>query len=142
MQNEEKKEFWAIVSLMGHTQLAGFLSEYTMGGCSFLKLTIPETSKQPEWTRLFKDNSVYSIDPVTEDIARYRAEGLNVSPLSIWEVNSIIAKQLVDNGAVIIKKSDLPEGFVIPSDQPKNNNALGPWSEDEDELDDDDERPF
>jgi len=111
---EEKKEFWCICSLLEHNQLAGFLSEYTMGGSSFLKLTVPETSKQPEWTRLFKDNSVYSIDPCTEEVARYRAEQINVSPMAIWDVNEMFYKELEKKGKVIISKTDLPEGFMLP----------------------------
>ncbi|MCE7039266.1 hypothetical protein [Dyadobacter sp. CY312] len=132
MQNEEKKEFWALISLMGHVTLAGHLSEYTMGGCSFLKLTVPETSKQPEWTRLFKDNSVYSIDPVTEEVARYKAERLDIAPMSIWEADTMLKKHLEATGKVIIRKSDLPESFALPESGTHNTEF----------NDDDDEGPF
>lgn len=127
--NEEKKDFWCICSMMGHNQLAGFLSEFTMGGCSFLKLTIPETSRQPEWTRLFKDNSVYSIDPCTEEVARYRAEQINVAPMAVWDANDMLQKEITKQGKVILNKTDLPEGFMLPvvtePTQPE------PWEEDE-----------
>lgn len=129
-QQDEKKEFWAIVSLMGHQQLAGFLDEYTMGGCSFLRLTVPETAKQPQWSRLFKDNSIYAIDPCTEDVARWKAERLNVAPVTVWDAKDMLKKELESTGKVIIARDQLPEGFLLPEAAPAEN------SNDSDDYDD------
>lgn len=128
-QQEEKKEFWAIVSLMGHQQLAGFLDEYTMGGCNFLSLTVPETPKQPQWTRLFKDNSIYSIDPCTEEVAKWKAEQLEVAPITVWDASKMLKKELESSGKVIISKDQLPEGFLLP-EPAKNDPDLG-YNDDE-----------
>jgi hypothetical protein len=135
-QQDEKKEFWAIVSLMGHQQLAGHLDEYTMGGCSFLRLTIPETSRQPTWTRLFKDNSIYSIDPCTESVARYKAETLNIAPMTVWDANSMLEKQLSKEGKIVVSINSLPEGFKV---EPEVSDRGQYVYESEDN---DDERPF
>jgi len=134
-QQDEKKEFWAIVSLMGHQQLAGHLDEYTMGGCSFLRLTVPETTRQPSWTRLFKDNSIYSIDPCTESVARYKAETLNIAPMTVWDANSMLEKQLSKEGKVVVPINALPEGFKVEPEISDRGQYVY-------EQDDDDENPF
>jgi G3E family GTPase len=141
-QQEQKKEFWAIVSLMGHQQLAGHLDEFVMGGCSFLRLTVPETAKQPAWTRLFKDNSIYSIDPCTEPVARYKAETLNIAPMTVWDANSMLEKQLEKANKVVVNKADLPEGFLLPetSDQMMSTQCGADF--DDNDQDDDDEGSF
>lgn len=133
-QQEERKEFWAIVSLMGHQQLAGFLDEYTMGGCNFLRLTVPETPKQPQWTRLFKDNSIYSIDPCTEAVAKWKAERLNVAPVTVWDANDMLKKELENAGKVIISKDQLPEGFLLPKPAPAKNDDYYGHDEDQPDL--------
>ncbi|KAA6438844.1 hypothetical protein FEM33_15605 [Dyadobacter flavalbus] len=137
---EEKKEFWAIVSLLGHNQLAGFLDEYTMGGCSFLRLTVPETSKQPSWSRLFKDNAIYSIDPCTEAVAKWKAESLNIAPMTIWDANTMLEKNLALQGKVIVSKSELPEGFSAAQEVKAVSSHYGTNDDDNDIYDD--ERPF
>ncbi len=136
MQNEDKKEFYAIVSMMGHQQLAGLVDEYTIGGCSFLRITIPETTRQPSWSRLFKDNAVYSIDPCTEEVAKWKAESLNVAPMTIWDANGMLQKELEKNGKVVVRKSDLPEGFLLPIALPEQTEneyeeGNGPYPHDD-----------
>lgn len=134
-QQDEKKEFWAIVSLMGHQQIAGFLDEYTMGGCSFLRITVPETTRQPAWTRLFKDNSIYSIDPCTEDVAKWKAESLNVAPIIVWDANSMLEKQLEKNGKVVVSKDAFPEGFLL---EPATDHVESQRQDDFEDEDDND----
>lgn len=133
-QQEEKKEFWAIVSLMGHQQLAGFLDEYTMGGCSFLRLTVPETPKQPQWTRLFKDNSIYAIDPCTEAVAKWKAERLDIAPIAVWDATDMLKKELEKSGKVIVSKDQLPDWFLLAEPAPANNNDDFGHDEDQPDL--------
>jgi len=127
---EQKKEFWAIVSLLGHTTMSGFLSEYTMGGASFLKLDIPETSTQPAFSKLFTASSIYSIDPVSEDVARHQAERLKKAPLTVWEADSMLTKQLEKREQTIVNIADLPEGFLtkqIPVETNDDDNDDNPF---------------
>lgn len=79
-------EFWALVELFGHTKLAGFLSEQTIGGQSFVRVDVPDTSKQKGFTRLLGNGAIYAINPVAEDIARGLAESLQVKPVSPWDL--------------------------------------------------------
>ena len=34
--------FWAIVEIFGHQRIAGFLSEQTIGGQSFVRVDVPD----------------------------------------------------------------------------------------------------
>ena len=38
----EKKDQWAIVELFGHQRIAGKISEHAVGGCSFVRIDVPE----------------------------------------------------------------------------------------------------
>ena len=117
---------------MGHQQLAGYLSEYTMGGCSFLRLDVPETEHQPAFTKLFKDNAIYSIDPVDEETARYQAGILGRAPIEGWDFSKMLQKQIENRGQVPLNKKDLPEGFLLPQ-KSQINDDIADCDFDEDE---------
>lgn len=85
---------WAIVELMGHQQIAGAVSEQQLGG-NFLRIDVPETTQQGAFSRLVNPNTaVYAINPVTEDVARLKAEQLQVKPLEPWDIQTMNNKLL------------------------------------------------
>ena len=86
MTDTTKAEFFAIVELFGHTKLAGFVSEYTLGGQSFVRVEVPETKLQKGFTRLLGNGAIYAINPVAEDICKSMAERLQVKPISEWDL--------------------------------------------------------
>ena len=65
---------WAIVELFGHQQIAGYLSEQTIGGTTFLRVDVPETSRAAAYTKLYGAGAIYAITPTTEELARAAAE--------------------------------------------------------------------
>lgn len=95
----EQFEQWAILELMGRTKLAGFVREKTVAGAGFLHITIPSTTRQPEFSRLISPQSLFAINPVDEQTARVAAERFNEAPIQAWEIDSYInkAKQLAQN---------------------------------------------
>ncbi len=75
---------WAILELMGHRRLAGFVSEQQIGGASFIRVDVPgKTAKdKPTATQFYAPGSVYCITPVTETLARQVAIGSQPAPVT------------------------------------------------------------
>ena len=78
---------WALVELMGHSRIAGRVTDATIGGATFIRVDVPETSGgQPSHTRYFSPAAIYGISPVTEEIARGLAEELDNRPFNVYEL--------------------------------------------------------
>lgn len=84
---------WAIIELMGHRRLAGWLSEQEIAGRGFLRLDIPS---DPPATQLYSPSAVYCITPTTEALARAVAKTAQHSPVQRWELPA--APNVVDDG--------------------------------------------
>lgn len=96
-------EGWAILELMGHRKLAGFLSEQAIGGASFVRIDVPKAPPNPSldlralgdaeraaeaWavTQFYAPSAVYCITPTTEDLARKVAAGAQPTPVTRYEL--------------------------------------------------------
>jgi len=77
---------WAILELMGHRRLAGYLSEQTIGGASFLRLDVPGEGDATIATQFYAGAAVYCITPTTETIARAVAKRSDPAPVQRWEL--------------------------------------------------------
>ncbi len=82
--SEEKFDSWAIIELFGHTRIAGRLTEQTIGGQSFIRVDVPETEDKDAFTRFFGNGAIYSITPVSEEVARVAAKRMQVQPVRIY----------------------------------------------------------
>ena len=92
MDTPEKFESWAIVELFGHSQIAGKCSEQNIAGTNMLRVDVPETDKNPPFTRLLGHGAVYAINPVTEEVAKAWAKSLQVQPITVWDVREFMEK--------------------------------------------------
>lgn len=82
---------WAIVEVLGHKKVAGFVTEQTFGSAALIRVDVPET-QQPErrgyvgnrwgaiaprttgaYSKLIGVGSIYCITPCTEEVARKAA---------------------------------------------------------------------
>lgn len=91
---QEKFQEWVLLSLFGHKQLAGLLSEAEIGGGSLLRLDIPEVEGNPAFTKFVNVSSVYSIDPISEDTARRYAARLKAKPIEGWDLSSMVQTRI------------------------------------------------
>ncbi len=48
-----KFETWAILEIMGHVKLAGFVTEQTIAGSAFIRIDVPERGCVAGFTRFF-----------------------------------------------------------------------------------------
>jgi hypothetical protein len=88
---------WAILELMGHRRLAGYVREVELAGTGLLRLDVPDPTLQgvaldpldPEcWsaTQFYSPAALYCLTPTTEDVARKVAAGSDPAPVKRWEL--------------------------------------------------------
>jgi hypothetical protein len=84
---------WAILELMGHRRLAGFVTEAEVAGTKLLRLDVyapepPDTDEdeRPVATQLYGGAAIYCITPTTEEIARAVAATRRPEPVQRWEL--------------------------------------------------------
>lgn len=76
-------ESWAIVELMGHRKLAGFVSEVTMFGVVLMKIDVP---CDPPVTQYYGGQSIFSLTPTSEQLARQAAKASRPTPVHRYEL--------------------------------------------------------
>lgn len=81
------QEFWAIVEIMGHQQIAGKVSEETIAGAAMLRVDVPEVEDQPQFTKFYSASAIYAITPTEERIARAAASSMRARPVELWRLN-------------------------------------------------------
>lgn len=79
---------WAVLELMGHRRLAGYVTEQQIAGASFLRIDIPASGGVPAATQFYGPQAVYGITPCTEETALRAARIGRVEPVSRWELPS------------------------------------------------------
>lgn len=91
-QPSEKFDLWCIVELFGHTKIAGRCTEQNIAGTNMLRVDVPETDKQPAFTRFFGSAAIYAINPVDETTCRHVAGQLQVKPIEAWNISEVLKK--------------------------------------------------
>lgn len=82
--NGESFRTWAVVEIFGHERIAGEVSEQVIAGHGFVRVDVPELDGQAAFTRMYGHAAIYSITPVSEDIARRAAAGMRVRPVNVY----------------------------------------------------------
>lgn len=88
----EKFEAYALVELFGHQRMAGKVTEQSIGGASFIRIDVPETQRQPGFTRILNPSSIYAINPITIEAMTAMAENLNKAPIQAYDIQEVVNK--------------------------------------------------
>lgn len=92
-------EGWAIVELMGHRRLAGYVTEVELAGAGMLRLDVPgfihtettgEQEERGQATQFYSAAALYCLTPTTEEMARRIAELSRPQPVHPWELRPAI----------------------------------------------------
>lgn len=103
-ENAAPFEGWAVLELMGHRRLGGYVQEATVAGAGFLRIDVPGGGDAPaEATQFYSPSSVYCLTPVTEAMARAVAGRNRPQPVQRWELDP------VERG-VVVHAFDLDNG--------------------------------
>lgn len=100
MTDENKFDQWAIVELMGHQQIAGRVTEESIGGSAFIRVDVPEQPARkavqqwdsdqpsiPPYTRYLSSGAIYAINPCSEKVAKMAAERMRTRPAIPYAVH-------------------------------------------------------
>lgn len=107
MQTETKQSFdaWCLVELFGHAKIAGRCTEQNIAGTNFLRVDVPETDKQPAFTKLYGAGAIYAINPVDEKTATLFVKEINAGPITVWQGESF-TKKFTESNALLPEYSD------------------------------------
>lgn len=99
MSDKPKFDEWALVELFGHQKIVGRVSEATLAGGAFLRVDVPEVGGSPAFTRFYGPAAIFSINPISEEVARGLAVGTyRNEPVSRWELPQIADKVTSEEG--------------------------------------------
>lgn len=76
---------WAILELMGHRRIAGFVQQVEVFGAAMCRIDIPAADGKMT-TQLYGGSSIYCLTPTTEEIARRLAAQNQPRPVSPYEL--------------------------------------------------------
>jgi hypothetical protein len=88
--NQEKFDQWCVLDLFGHQRTAGHVTEATIGGCAFIRIDVPEGDGFR--TEFYGNGAIYSMRPVSEEIAREVVKSHSNPPVSSDEVSSLLKR--------------------------------------------------
>lgn len=69
-KDQETIETWAYVEIMGHSRVAGRVSERKIGVAVMLQVDVPKPDEGFSHTELYSPASIFSIKPTTEQWCR------------------------------------------------------------------------
>lgn len=80
-------EGWAILELMGHRKLGGYVREQNVAGAGFIRIDVPLARGEGNAaTQFYAPGALYCLTPTTEDVARRFAAGCQPEPVTRWEL--------------------------------------------------------
>lgn len=84
--NEQVEVFesWAIIELFGHYKLGGKVQETVVCGTKFLQIYCFDINGNQVATTIYSPTAIYSITPVTEEIAIRFGVKNPMTPASVW----------------------------------------------------------
>jgi hypothetical protein len=86
--SEEKTVFdqWCLVELMGHVRIAGKVTEEPLFGTSLLRVDVPGENGNTTMTRYFGGGAIYSITPLTKEVAMALAARIKPEPVTPYDI--------------------------------------------------------
>ena len=84
---KETFEGWAVLELMGHRKLAGYVREQVVAGAAMVRIDVPGPKGESiTATQFYSPAAVYCITPVTEELARKVAVSYQPAPVSRYDL--------------------------------------------------------
>lgn len=104
MSETTKDATWAIVEIMGHQKYAGLCTEQPVAGVNMLRIDVPESGAEPAFTKLFGGTAIFSMTPVSEEVARAVARSIQKAPVNVWELPADL-RQKIEQRTITLPES-------------------------------------
>lgn len=82
----ELPEGYAVVEIMGHKRMAGYIREVEIAGSPFLRVDVNTASSGDLVTQYYSPQSIYCITPATEETVKQLAHMNEPAPVNQWEL--------------------------------------------------------
>ena len=82
--SEQRFEIWGIIEIMGHTKLAGKISEASIGGIPMVRVDVPEVDNSQAFTRFYGKEAIFSIQPCDEETTKLAAVHIQEPPVTVY----------------------------------------------------------
>ena len=69
-KDQDTLETWAYIEIMGHSTVAGRVSERKFGVAVMLQVDVPNPDEGFAFSKLYSPSSIFSISPITEEWCR------------------------------------------------------------------------
>ena len=79
-----KLETWAVLELMGHQRIAGFVREVALGSAAMLRVDVPEIDGIPAFTKFVAPAALYAFTPCTQEVAMAVIRRDRVTPVTLF----------------------------------------------------------
>lgn len=79
---------WAILELMGHKRLAGYVTEVEFAGSAMIRIDVPGDEDGDTATQLYNSSAMYCLTPTDEATARAVAKTCTMAPVTRWEIEA------------------------------------------------------
>jgi hypothetical protein len=80
---------WCLVELYGRQKIAGRVTEATLAGGAFLRVDVPKENGEIDYTRFYGTNAVYSMSPVSKQIAIAWVLAHKPEPVSVYDLTKL-----------------------------------------------------
>ncbi len=75
---------WCILELFGRQVIAGRVTEQVIGGCSFIRIDVPEFNGRPAFTRFYGQGAIYAMTPISEEAAIVALKHFEPEPVNVY----------------------------------------------------------
>lgn len=134
MQNE-KFDQWCIIEMMGHSKIAGRVTEFAFGGTSFIKVDVPDADGNVRFSRLLNHHAVYAINPVDRETVIEAAQHLNGNVITSYEVTSMADLKAREKlNELINSTSDSAKQELLAAMNKNARSAFPEQANDDDDL--------
>lgn len=84
---------WAILELMGHRRLAGYVTEEEIAGAGMIRIDVPGEDGEMVATQYYSPSALYCLSPVTEELARAVARNNQPTPVTRYELPPVRSRE-------------------------------------------------